>query len=54
MYLQIPVSFITFITNITLNILLIPIYGTWGLIAALIISSVVSNLFMFFKLKDFF
>ena len=54
MHLQIPVSFITFISNISLNIILIPIYGIWGLIASLIFSSLSANTYMFFKLKDFF
>lgn len=54
MHLQIPVSVITFLSNVVLNIILIPIYGIWGLISALILSSIISNFFMFYKLRDIF
>ena len=54
MHLQIPVSFITFFSSILLNIILIPIYGIWGLIIALILSTIASNGFMYFKLNNFF
>jgi O-antigen/teichoic acid export membrane protein len=45
---QFPVSLFSIVTNVSLNFLLIPIYGIYGAIAGTIIASVVSEFALFY------
>lgn len=54
LHLQIPISLIEFILNIVLNIILIPIFGIWGLLISLISANSIASLYSFYTIRSFF